>query len=199
LTVSGFWPALSAVFVGELIVSHRFRSSASKSKNGFAGRKIVSRRQSNQTKLQKKLNDYNNIYPAPGLSRHPPARNRSLREPTPERNLCRGMRVEFGLSIKDKVVGSGIDAGNKGLTQKPGRLPVETLARTDGFPELQIDGAAAPKPGGLSVCGAMSQQHGDGGGGNVSAPQKFVRLVGCRDPNARTGPWVRPRPAPSKR
>jgi len=53
LTVSGFWPALSAVFVGELIISHRFRSSASKSKNGFAGREIVSQRQSNETKLQK--------------------------------------------------------------------------------------------------------------------------------------------------
>ena len=99
----------------------------------------------------------------------------------------------------DKLVGSGIDAGNKGLIQKHGRLTVETLTGTEGFPELKIHGAAAPKSGGVSVCGAMSQQHGDGGGGNVSAPQKFIRLVGCRDPNARTGPWIRPRPAPSKR
>ena len=29
-------------------------------------------------------------------------------------------------------------------------------------------------------CGAMSQQRGDSG--TLSTPQKFVRLVGCRDP-----------------
>ena len=104
------------------------------------------------------------------------------------------------LSTRDNVVGSSsIDAGSKGPARKPGRPTVETLARTDGFPELQIDGAAPLKPDGVGICGAMSQQHGDGGRGNVSAPQKFVHLVGCRDPNARTGPWVRPRPAPPKR
>jgi hypothetical protein len=43
----------------------------------------------------------------------------------------------------------------------------------------------------------MSQQRGDSGRGNDSAPQKFVQLVGCR--NARTEPWVRPRPVPVKR
>jgi hypothetical protein len=31
----------------------------------------------------------------------------------------------------------------------------------------------------------MAQQCGDIGRGNQSAPQKFVRLVGCRDPKAR--------------
>jgi hypothetical protein len=39
----------------------------------------------------------------------------------------------------------------------------------------------------------MSQQCGDSG--NQSAPQKFVRLVGCRDSKARVEPWVRPSPA----
>jgi hypothetical protein len=92
------------------------------------------------------------------------------------------------------------DVGNKGLTGKkgptrrPGRPRVENLARPDAFPELRIDGNGSLRA--ARVCGAMSQQHGDSG--NVSAPQKFVHLVGCRDPNARTGPWVRPRPTPLK-
>jgi hypothetical protein len=42
----------------------------------------------------------------------------------------------------------------------------------------------------------MAQQCGDIG--NQSAPQKFVHLVGCRDPQARPAPWVRPRAAPAK-
>jgi hypothetical protein len=41
----------------------------------------------------------------------------------------------------------------------------------------------------------MSQQHGDSGRGNESVPQKFVQLVGCRDPKAKVEPWVRPHPA----
>jgi len=44
------------------------------------------------------------------------------------------------------------------------------------------------------ICGAMSEQYGHGGRSDVSAPQKFIRLVGCRDPNARARPWVPPRP-----
>jgi hypothetical protein len=36
------------------------------------------------------------------------------------------------------------------------------------------------------MSGAMAQQCGDIGRGNQSAPQKFVRLVGCRDPKARS-------------
>jgi hypothetical protein len=42
----------------------------------------------------------------------------------------------------------------------------------------------------------MSQQRCDSG--NYSAPQKFVHLVGCRDPKARPAPSNRPRPAPKK-
>ena len=40
------------------------------------------------------------------------------------------------------------------------------------------------------ICGAMSQQRGDRG--HESAPQKFLQLVGYRDPKARPDPWVRP-------
>jgi len=41
------------------------------------------------------------------------------------------------------------------------------------------------------MAGAMSQQG--------ASPQKFVRLVGCRDPKVRPGPEVRPHPTPVKR
>jgi hypothetical protein len=51
----------------------------------------------------------------------------------------------------------------------------------------------------VKVCGAMSQQYGDGGRGNESAPQKFVHLVGYRDPKPRAEPWVRPSVSPVKR
>jgi len=51
------------------------------------------------------------------------------------------------------------------------------------------------KPDGARICGAMAQQRGaDGAGNNESTPQKFVQLVGCRDPNAGKLPWRRPRP-----
>jgi hypothetical protein len=45
----------------------------------------------------------------------------------------------------------------------------------------------------------MSQQCGDSGRGNQSAPQKFVQLVGFRDPKAQPKASVRPHPAPAKR
>ena len=45
------------------------------------------------------------------------------------------------------------------------------------------------------VCVAMTQQSGEFGRGNQSAPQKLLQLVGYRDPKARFVPWVRPLPA----
>lgn len=96
-------------------------------------------------------------------------------------------------------MGNGsIDAGNKRPARNSDRRTVDRSAGPDGSPELQIDGLGPQKPD-ARICGAMSQQHGDRGGGIVSAPQKFVHLVGYRDPNARTGQWVRPRPVPPKR
>jgi hypothetical protein len=97
-------------------------------------------------------------------------------------------------------VGNGnIDVGNKSPTRKPGQPSVERLAGTDGSSELRIDKQDPLKPERPGICGAMSLQRGDSGRGNESAPQKFVQLVGCRDPKARLEPWVRPRPAPVKR
>ena len=85
-------------------------------------------------------------------------------------------------------MGNGnIDVGNKTPTRKPGASGL----RTDRQNPVKTEG---PK-----ICGAMSQQRGDSGRGNESAPQKFVQLVGCRDSSARPEPWVRPRPAPVKR
>ena len=56
---------------------------------------------------------------------------------------------------------------------------------------------ARPKAG--KICGAMAEQRqADGRNENESAPQKFVHLVGYRDPNARRAPWVRPRPIPPR-
>ena len=87
-------------------------------------------------------------------------------------------------------MGNGnIDVGNKTPTRKPSE------PRIDGKSPLQNPlNAERPK-----ICGAMSQQCGDSGRGNESSPQKFVQLVGYRDPNSRPEPWVRPHPAPAKR
>jgi len=94
-------------------------------------------------------------------------------------------------------VGNGnIDVGNKSPTRKPGEPITGRLSGSDGASEPAIDSLAAQRP---RICGAMSQQRGDSGRSNDSAPQKFVQLVGCRDPKARLEPWVRPRPAPVKR
>ena len=95
-------------------------------------------------------------------------------------------------------MGNGnIDVGNKTATRKAGQPIAENLTVTDGSPGMRIDHPNPPKT--ERICGAMSQQSGDSGRGNESAPQKFVQLVGCRDPKARSEPWVRPRPAPGKR
>jgi len=85
-----------------------------------------------------------------------------------------------------------IDVGKGTPTRTPGQPVIENSAPS----ELRIDGQNPPKKQGPRICGAMAQQ---GGRGDRSAPQKFVHLVGCRDSKARTGPAVRPRPAPAKR
>ena len=97
-------------------------------------------------------------------------------------------------------MGNGnIDVGNKAATRKSGQPVDEQMARRDGASERFIDKTNAPKAERPRICGAMSQQCGDSGRGNQSAPQKFVQLVGFRDPKARPRPPVRPRPAPAKR
>jgi hypothetical protein len=91
-------------------------------------------------------------------------------------------------------VGNGnIDVGNKTATRKPGQPVAERVAKGDGEQQNPL------KTRQRRICGAMSQQCGDNGRGHQSAPQKFVQLVGYRDPKGRAEPWVRPGPAPVKR
>jgi hypothetical protein len=88
------------------------------------------------------------------------------------------------------VVGNGnINVGNERLTRKAGQPAVEILA--DGASRPPIEKQSPLRQNLLRterprMSGAMAQQCGDIGRGNQSAPQKFVRLVGCRDPKARS-------------
>ena len=84
-------------------------------------------------------------------------------------------------------MGSGnINVGNKTPTRRPGQPE-----HSSGGNQLRIDPSlktdhwakASEHPAGL--CGAMSQQ-GSEFRGNISAPQKFVHLIGCRDRKAET-------------
>jgi hypothetical protein len=90
------------------------------------------------------------------------------------------------------VVGNdNIDVGNSTPTRKPGQPIIENSVRRNGSSEQRIDPSNPVKRERPRSNGAMSQQSCDSG--NQSAPQKFVRLVGCRDSKARPQPWVRPR------
>jgi hypothetical protein len=94
-------------------------------------------------------------------------------------------------------VGNGnIEVGNKTPTRKPGQPLLGRSGRADDASDLRGEAQNPPKSAPPKICGAMSQQRCDSG--NESAPQKFVQLVGCRDPKARQAPWVRPRSAPKK-
>ena len=89
-------------------------------------------------------------------------------------------------------MGNGtIDVGNKTLTRKPGQPAVEVIS---GSAQQRIDGSITTEP----PCGAMSQQ-GREFLGNLSAPQKFVHLIGCREPKVKPGSEVRGYPNPVKR
>jgi hypothetical protein len=97
-------------------------------------------------------------------------------------------------------VGSGnTDVGSKTPTRKPGQPD-----RSSGGNRLRIDPSlkadrqekASEHPAGL--CGAMSQQ-GSEFRGNVSAPQKFVHLVGCRERKVEAGLEARQYSSAAKR
>jgi len=111
-------------------------------------------------------------------------------------------------------VGSGnINVGNDTPTRKPGQPAVENLSGSNGS-GLRIDPPLRPerqgkaqektqektqgKASAAGPCGAMSQQGGEFRG-NVSAPQKFVHLVGCRDRKAGPGREARQYSNPVKR
>ncbi|UPJ53757.1 hypothetical protein IVB30_22070 [Bradyrhizobium sp. 200] len=105
-------------------------------------------------------------------------------------------------------MGNGnIDVGNATPTRKPGQPVVDNVSGSNGSgpridPSLKTErqgktqGKTSEHPAGL--CGAMSQQGGEFRG-NVSAPQKFVQLVGCRDRKAGPGQEARQYSNPVKR
>jgi hypothetical protein len=78
-----------------------------------------------------------------------------------------------------------------------------------GNGNIGVGNTNAPRKSGQQMAGAMSQQGAPIMGDNQGSPQKFVRLVGCRDPKARdlkpgdtkirTGSEARPYPNPVKR
>ena len=96
-------------------------------------------------------------------------------------------------------MGNGnIDVGKQTPTRKPGQPAVELMSGRNGSLELRIESSLKQNsPKAEHPCGAMSQQ-GDEFHGNVSAPQGFVRLVGCREPKT-IGDEVRRYPNPVKR
>jgi hypothetical protein len=83
-----------------------------------------------------------------------------------------------------------IDVGKKNPNRTAGRPIIEQLTRTDSALERRIEAPNTVRVRRPGHCGAMSQQCGDSG--NYSTPQKFVQLVGSRDPKAGSEPWVRP-------
>ena len=113
-------------------------------------------------------------------------------------------------------MGSGnIDVGNDTPTRKPGQPAVENLSGSNGSgpridPSLKTERQGKTQKKAqeknqektsehpVSLCGAMSQQGGEFRG-NVSAPQKFVHLVGCRDRKVGPGPEARQYSNPVKR
>jgi hypothetical protein len=76
-----------------------------------------------------------------------------------------------------------------------------------GNGNIGVGNPNAPRKSGQQMAGAMSQQGAPIMGDNQSSPQKFVRLVGCRDAKAgdlkagdtRTGSEAPPYPNPAKR
>jgi hypothetical protein len=92
------------------------------------------------------------------------------------------------------VANGNIGVGKQTATRKPGQPLVESLSARNSSAELRIDSSLKTE----HPCGAMSQQGGEFRG-NVSAPQKFVHLVGCREPKVVRDAQVRQGPNPAKR
>ena len=89
------------------------------------------------------------------------------------------------------------DVGKQSSTRKPRQPMVEPIVGNSASP-LRIDRSNPRKAERPRICGAMTEQCGDSGRGNDQTPQKFVRLVGYRDPNARPETRVRPGAEPGK-
>jgi hypothetical protein len=109
-------------------------------------------------------------------------------------------------------VGNGnIDVGSAPATRKPGQPAVEDLSGRNGSgqridPSVKTEhqekqqgrSSTRSPPHPANPCGAMSQQ-GSEFRGNVSAPQQFVHLVGCRDRKVGSAPEANQYPNRVKR
>ena len=62
---------------------------------------------------------------------------------------------------------------------------------------ISVGNSTAPLKSGPQMAGAMSQQSAPVMGSNQGSPQKFVHLVGCREPKLQPGK-ARPHPDPAK-
>jgi hypothetical protein len=80
----------------------------------------------------------------------------------------------------------------------PNSLPNEGIIVV-GNGNIGVGNKSTPRKSGQQMAGAMSQQGAPIMGDNQSSPQKFVQLVGCRDPKAKLEPKVRPQPDLMKR
>jgi hypothetical protein len=78
--------------------------------------------------------------------------------------------------------GDDIVVGNQSSTPKSPHPIIDHLGAPDQPGAPTIDRPRNWPGSKPSVCGEMSQQCSDSGA--QSTPQKFLRLVGCRDPNA---------------
>ena len=80
------------------------------------------------------------------------------------------------------------DVGSATPNRKYGRRRAENSPGRDDpgprFVKAERYGEASGHP--VSLCGEMSQQGGEFRG-NLSAPQKLLHLVGCREPQAEPG------------
>jgi hypothetical protein len=120
------------------------------------------------------------------------------------RNFFGLLRVVTSPQQRIAVVGNGnIDVGKTSPTGKsparePGRPTMGIRSGSEASSASQIAPSNLQTTALPKNCGAMTQQSADGRHGSESAPQKFVRLVGCRDTNARPETWIRPRRAPVK-
>ena len=112
---------------------------------------------------------------------HPPV------DSTESRTFGRAARYPESRQRMAVMRGDDIVVGHKSPTRKSPHPIVGHLGAPDQPSSPTID-RPRNRPGSRpSVCGEMSQQCGNSGA--QSTPQKFLRLVGCRDPNA--GPSVK--------
>ena len=83
-------------------------------------------------------------------------------------------------------MGNGnIDVGSKIPPRKTGQPSIGRWIGSKTVPEVRIGDRVPSRAKYPEVSGAMAEQRGDCGRGDQSAPQKLVRLVGCRDTTER--------------